>query len=417
LALAVELRALGHHVTLAATPTFAGEAAAFDVDFHPIGVDVLALTRQPAFRHAFQSNAIRMLGELMREHLELQFDALPALASQADIIIGGGIELAGQSVAEAAGLPYGYVVYTSQAFPSRHHGPMLFSWQTPRMLRGLAWRVFKFGGNRLLRKSLNRRRRSIGLPPLGCVFRYLLPPGRTLLAVDPELSPVPPDVAATPVGAFHLADSRLLPPQVEAFLAAGDPPVYFGFGSMLTPDAAATTALILDAARRARCRAIVSAGWAGLGEIDAHDNVMTVGPVNHARLFPRMRAIVHHGGAGTTAAAARAGVPQLVIPHLLDQFAFGRRIHALGIGPAPRPRRELAEGDLHEPVTRMCTDEAMRARARDLGVALRARDGAATTARAFAQSDQCGWIQSEPNARPRMFSTEQDTPSPRARLS
>lgn len=135
-------------------------------------------------------------------------------------------------------------------------------------------------------------------------------------------------------GAFVLGDRRPLPAAIEEFLAAGPPPVYVGFGSMPDTRAEATSALVLAAARVADVRLVLGAGWARLKA--AADDVLTVDDVAHGVLFPRLAAIVHHGGAGTAHAAARAGVPQIVVPHGFDQFDWGRRIEQLGSGTFSR---------------------------------------------------------------------------------
>lgn len=177
-------------------------------------------------------------------------------------------------------------------------------------------------------------------------------------------------------GALVLHDPRPLSPAVEAFLAAGPPPVYIGFGSMPDLRPGATSACVVAGARTAGLRVILGRGWAGLHA--EGDDLCIVDDVSHAALFPRVAAVVHHGGAGTTQAAARAGVPQVVVPHALDQFFWGKRVEALGVGPRPLAKRKLDAGPLAEAL-RSCAAPAMRARAAELGRRTRA-DGAARAA-------------------------------------
>src|SRR5207248_1968448 len=132
--------------------------------------------------------------------------------------------------------------------------------------------------------------------------------------------------ATPPTGSWQLDDTRPLDPGLEQFLGAGETPVYIGFGSMVDPDPEGTNAIIAEAIERVGCRAIVSSGWAGLGQREPHPRIHVIGPTPHAALFPRVAAVVHHGGAGTTHAAALAGVPQVIVPHLLDQFGWAHRI-------------------------------------------------------------------------------------------
>jgi UDP:flavonoid glycosyltransferase YjiC (YdhE family) len=142
--------------------------------------------------------------------------------------------------------------------------------------------------------------------------------------------------------------------------------VYFGFGSMTDPDPAATTSMIVEVIERLGCRAILSEGWAGIGEGALPEGSMHIGAVPHSSLFPRVAAVVHHGGAGTTTRSAQAGVPQLIVPHLLDQFWWGRRVQELGVSPAPISRRRLNADSLQSSLRALLETEWLAERAREL---------------------------------------------------
>jgi vancomycin aglycone glucosyltransferase len=195
-----------------------------------------------------------------------------------------------------------------------------------------------------------------------------------IVAADRPLAPVPADCPFPfrQIRCLHPDECEPLPPKLEAFLEHGDPPVYLGFGSMTDPDPAATTRHLLDALSSLGCRAILDRGWAGLGEGPLPDGVMAIEPVSHAALFPRCAAVVHHGGAGTTHTAARAGVPQLLVPHVLDQFYFAKRVHTLGVGPEAIPRTRLGVERLLETLRAMLDNELLAERARELASELRA---------------------------------------------
>jgi vancomycin aglycone glucosyltransferase len=136
-------------------------------------------------------------------------------------------------------------------------------------------------------------------------------------------------------GAWILRDERQLSPELETFLDAGEPPVYFGFGSMRAPQD--LSGVMIRTARTLGRRAIVSRGWADLSGMDNEPDCLTVGEVNQQALFKRVAAVVHHGGAGTTTVAALAGAPQVVIPQLYDQHYWAARIRELAIGTAHQP--------------------------------------------------------------------------------
>ncbi|ODT99603.1 MAG: hypothetical protein ABS81_25450 [Pseudonocardia sp. SCN 72-86] len=165
------------------------------------------------------------------------------------------------------------------------------------------------------------------------------------------------------------------PAALAAFLAAGPPPVYVGFGSMPDRDARSLAESALTAARRAGGRVVLLSGWSGLAAAGDPD-VLVVDDVSHRWLFPRVAAVVHHGGAGTTAAGLRAGRPTVVVPFFSDQFFWGRRIAALGAGPLPIAREKLTTTALTDAIR-----DALRpprvAAAMGLGARLAAEDGTA----------------------------------------
>jgi sterol 3beta-glucosyltransferase len=177
---------------------------------------------------------------------------------------------------------------------------------------------------------------------------------------------------------FPTPSHESLPVHVEQFLAAGDPPVFVGFGSMSGRDPAATTAVVLDAARRARVRLIVGTGWGGLPATDGSDETLFVDEIDHQLLFPRVAAVAHHGGAGTTGTAFAAGRPQVVCPFVADQPFWGRLAHLHGVAPAPLPQTRLDPVRLAEAFTEAVRDRELVRRARRLGQRVRAEAGVAT---------------------------------------
>jgi vancomycin aglycone glucosyltransferase len=195
------------------------------------------------------------------------------------------------------------------------------------------WQLNAQDYNTVFGPPLNARRAASGLPPVDRVRDYLLG-DHPWLAADPVLAPWPGPAGSGVVqtGAWILPDQRPLPAEVEAFLAAGPPPVYVGFGSMRAPQGIARMAI--EAIRAQGRRVLLGRGWAGLALIDDRDDCLAVGEVNQQALFGRVAAVIHHGGAGTTTAAARAGAPQVVVPQWSDQPYFAGRVASLGIGAA-----------------------------------------------------------------------------------
>ena len=241
-----------------------------------------------------------------------------------------------RSVAEELGIRSVYASYCPIFLPSPHHPPHPLPGRPfppdvtdKRVLNDLDVQSY----NALFGAALNTHRASIGLPPVDNV-RHFIFADHPWLAADPTLAPwqEPADLDVVRTGAWILPDERPLPAELEAFLDAGTPPVYVGFGSMRAPKDIARVAI--EAIRVQGRRALVSHGWADLALTDDRDDCFAVGEVNQQVLFRRVAAVVHHGGAGTTTTATRAGAPQVVVPQIVDQPYWAARVADLGIGTA-----------------------------------------------------------------------------------
>ena len=310
-------------------------------------------------------------------------EALDACA-EVDLITGGiGGMVVGVGVAEKRGLPFVEAHLQPLGPPtSAFPGPLV---QLPgRIGRRLSHRLTAVGVDLMLGATARHARTEVlGLPRRPTPPRAGLP---VLYGYSPLVVPHPPEWGperhVTGYWTLPDGDGWTPPAALAAFLAAGPPPVCVGFGSMVGRDPAALAALAVDAARRAGVRAILLSGWGGLAATDA-DDVLVLDQAPHDGLFPRCAAVVHHGGAGTTGAALRAGVPAVVVPFGVDQPFWASRVVALGTGPAPIPRRRLTAGALAAALRAAVTDGAMRDRAAALGVAIRAEDGVAAATACF----------------------------------
>jgi vancomycin aglycone glucosyltransferase len=372
--IAQQLQREGQQVTFAGPPTFRGFVEAKGLVFTPLAFDSEAMIKaNPSAATGGWMDMLRAAPKLFVQCTESQLSVLPELAKQADFILVGGVHTGVPSSAEYAGVPWRWVLYTSIMYPSDAHPPMTIPiGRAPRFVNTLLWRVTRWLMNRMFRPPINKHRARLQLPLLPDVTRHILCPN-PILAMEPELAPVPPEWPdADVIGYLDPGEGEPLPPELESFIERGSPPVYIGFGSM--PDRAPleTTQIFVEATRRAGVRAVISRGWAEFGR-DLPEHCIAVGPVSHARLFARMAGIVHHGGAGTTAAAARAGKPQLVVPHIADQFFFGNLVNELGVGVPPIRRSRLQAGVLAERLSGLLKDPALRERAAQLGEKIRAR--------------------------------------------
>jgi UDP:flavonoid glycosyltransferase YjiC (YdhE family) len=370
LALAEHLIAAGHFVRFCAPPDFRNVVEQRGIEFVALGLDARRfMTESAAAVHAGGIPFLRRILAWGEQSLESQFRVLPEAAAGMDRLFAAGTILAGASAAEIHGIPFRFVAYTPALLPSCDHAPAFLPFQPrSRMANRALWWTARALFTALVRRDVNRARHALGLPPVRDLLHHLLSP-RPVLAVDRPFAPLPADcpIPAVQMPCLHPRGGDPLPEKLERFLAAGPAPVYFGFGSMPDHDPRATTELLIGVSDRIGCRALISRGWAELGDVALPEHVMIVGDVSHARLFTRTAAVVHHGGAGTTHSAVRAGVPQIVVPHLLDQFYFARRVHELGVGPPAIPRKRLTVSRLVETLRATLDNEHLAERAADLG--------------------------------------------------
>lgn len=235
-------------------------------------------------------------------------------------------------------------------------------------------------------KYIARWRQAHGLPPRTGRRDWLLDgDGRripVLHAYSRHVGPVPSDwpPEAQATGFWFLDRAAGWQPDraLEAFLAAGPSPVYVGFGSMTGQRARERATLVVQALKLAGVRGILARGWGGLLAEQAPDHVHLIGEVPHDWLFPRMAAVVHHGGAGTTAAGLRAGRPSVICPFMADQPFWGRCVQERGCGPAPIPQRRLTAPRLAAAIREAVDNPTHRKRAAAVGAALRSEDGVGT---------------------------------------
>lgn len=348
-AVALQLRALGQEVHLCVPPDFRDWIDGLGMPVTPIGPELRKLTAGvPAPTASPASLSPERRREMMEATVATQFETIAAAAQNCDVIVGAtALQIAARSVAEVLGIPYVFVAYCPTVLPSPHHAPILL-----RMLGDTAapatidnrelWAQDARRWNDMWGDLLNAQRTLLGLAPVNDVRSHIFT-DRPWLAADPTLAPWPDpaDQTVFQTGAWIVPDERPLSAELETFLDAGEPPVYFGFGSIRAPQD--LSRVMVQSARALGRRAIVSRGWADLSLLDDRPDCLAIGEINQQALFKRVAAVVHHGGAGTTTAAAMAGTPQVVISQMYDQHYWARRVHDLGIGTAHAPGTPTTE--------------------------------------------------------------------------
>lgn len=336
----------GHEVLLLADAGTLGSAqalgvphAALEGDIH---AEVVALLSRGNSPRAASSGLARMA----QQHVASWMRQTSAAAVGCDVLLTGGLAaFVGMSVAEAHGISLvgtGMIPITpTRAFPSPFlppgWTPALFNRASHGWVNHLIWRQF--------RAPVNAARQALlGLPPR----RDPWTDTPMLYGVSPSLVRPPADWPADHVvcGQWRITDNTAWVPDaaLQAFLGAGDAPVYIGFGSMTGFDREAVLGALLRMLDGRR--ALLSPGWSGLPDLALPASVHVVGTVPHEALFPLTSLVIHHGGSGTTHSACRAGVPSMVMPFAADQFFWADRLRQLGIAPRPLSPKRLQHARL-----------------------------------------------------------------------
>jgi vancomycin aglycone glucosyltransferase len=334
-ALVLRLRELGAEVRVCVPPDEEFTALFARVGVTPIPLGPSTRSVAAGLKTPSPDAAFRLAAELVAA----RFETLLSAAEGCDAIVATGLMPAGaRDVAEHLGIRYVLATFHIFGLPSRHFAPSARPGKQSspdETDNRVLWAHDAERVNALYADPLNRGRATLGLPPVANVRDHVLG-GEVWLAADPVLAPwrelTDLDIAQT--GAWILPDDRPLPDELEAFLRVADPPVYVGFGSMAMRTSPDLARAAIGAARAHGRRLVIGRGWADLAPADDGTDCVVVGDVNHQALFPRAAAVVHHGGAGTTTTAALAGAPQVIVPQVVDQPHWARRVAELGIGAA-----------------------------------------------------------------------------------
>jgi len=387
IALGKELKKAGDRVRFATFRNFENLIKNHGLEFHPIHGDIRQAAASTIGQEAMQAdNPLKLLlsfNKLKDLAQGVQNDLFEACKG-ADLIIYHPGCAVGFFAAQQFGIPSvmasPFPMTPTRAFPA------LIFYDFPRLGKG-----FNFLSHKIFEKIMwmaaaspvkNLWQREFGQKPQG----YSIPYSKQTTQTRPTIVSCSNFVFAQPddypqnvthTGYWFLEDDTWQPSkELSDFLKSGKTPVYVGFGSLGNKEAAEQTInLVVEALIRSGQRGVFASGWSGLAKSDLNSNdVFLIDAVPHTWLFPRVAAVVHHGGAGTTAAGLQAGVPSVIIPFSNDQFAWGRRVFELGVGPNPIPRKKLTVDNLSQAIQSALSPE-IRQKAADLGIKIRTENG------------------------------------------
>ena len=422
----------GHRVRLATHPNFKDFVEEHNLEFFSIGGDPTRLmafmVKNPGLRPGFRSVASGDIGQRRKDVAEyiqgcwrscyqagdgLDFcatedDLMESIGNKAssgpkirpfvaDCIIANPPSFAHIHCAEKLGIPL-HMMFTmpyspTQAFPhplaniqSSSADPQLTNYISYAMIELLSWQG--------LGDIINRfRAKCLGLDPVSLIWapgmlqRLRIP---HTYCWSPALIPKPndwgPHISISGFYFLNLASDYTPAPDLQAFLDKGPTPVYIGFGSIVLDDPNAMTELVFEAARKTGQRVLLSKGWGGMGadELTIPDNVFMLGNVPHDWLFKHVSCVVHHGGAGTTAAGITAGRPTIVVPFFGDQPFWGAMVARAGAGPKPIPHKKLTAERLVEAIN-FCLEPETLERAKELASKIAEERGTDMGAQSFHQ--------------------------------
>lgn len=394
-ALGLGLQAAGHAVTLCTGARYESFVAQYGLPFAPMNDEFLSVGETDEGRAAMEGGNKLGLINKVKPMIRKMLDDQWATGRESEAVIYHPKTLGGPYIAEKLNIPVlmslPLPLFTpTRAYPSPIVPPTLrlggvfnrLSYGVVRMIKapymGVIndWRAMIGLGKRSWRADDLKRSDGSAVPILYSYSPSVVPP-----PVD-----YPESVMVTGYWFLDAPGDWQPSAELSAFLEAGAPPVYVGFGSMSGTDPQAKAQIVVEALRQAGQRGILASGWGGLQAADLPDDVFMLDHAPHDWLFPRMAAVVHHGGAGTTGAGLRAGKPSVICPFGVDQPFWAQQVYGLGVGTPPIPQKRLTAEGLAGAITTAVNDAGMRQRAEALGGKIRAEDGVGTAVRVIEQA-------------------------------
>ncbi|MDH3494866.1 MAG: glycosyltransferase, partial [Acidobacteriota bacterium] len=378
----------GHDLIVATASSFESFVTDNGLDFFPMSNGLVDLLMNDTGRGAIEEirgvfgaikthfKLIKTIKPIMRELMQDCWDASSEFGPD---FIAYNSKVPGAHIAEKLKIPCALAIPFPQLVPSREMptlgmpelGPLnKASYGIVRAFMGLyggflnEWRTKTLGLGKAPRfGGLHHMADGTPVPVLHCFSEHVVP------------RPTDWPECAYVTGYWFLEDDLKPSEELAAFLETGDPPVYVGFGSMSGRKPEKVTKIVVDALKAANVRGIIATGWGGLADTDLPDSILRIKQAPHEWLFRRVAAVVHHGGAGTTAAGLRAGRPTVISPFFGDQGFWGKRVYDLGVGTIPIPQRKLTTEKLTKAIRDVTGSASIRAKAKRIGEMIASEDG------------------------------------------
>ena len=399
IALGKGLQNAGHYIRLVSHSNFETLVTSYGLEFWSFGNDVKDAVENSEMRELTEKGNFLLLMAKMAKEAEreaLRFAEGGLLASQGmDVVLAGiGGLFIGTAIAEKLHMPL-VQAYVFPCTPTKDFSsvltpklPTVFNRLSHHLARQLMWQGFRSADGIAREEALN-----IPSAP------FLGPYDSRSTNNMPVLYGFSPSVISTPSdwnGNTHITgywfidetDDWQPPVALLDFLKSGPPPLYIGFGSMSNRNPEQTADLVIQALAMTNQRAILLSGWSGLQKTNVPDSILMVDSIPHSWLFPRVSAVIHHGGASTVAAGLRAGVPSIIIPFFGDQPFWGQRIADLGVGTKPIPRKKLTAEKLANAIREVVTNQEMCQRAEKLGKQIQSENGIKSAVEIFNKLEQ-----------------------------
>ena len=399
IALGLGLKQAGYTVKIVTHSIFASWIEGYGFEFAPVEGDPIGFLESEEGKQILESGSnpiefIRLFSQTISPFVDRLMSDIWQACQSTDAIIAHSALFWTYDLARKLDVPYFLACYTPQTVTTKYPVAMGSGKSTNGLLNYLSyplsslflWQIFRKPVDRWLQSNLDLPARSFLKSPLFSMRKQQV---LFLYAYSHYVLPKPQNWREKDyvTGYWFLDSATDWKPSEDLakFLQAGSPPIYIGFGSMSNREPEKITNIVLAALERTNQRGIIATGWGGVSNADLPDSVLKIDSVPHDWLFPKCMAAIHHGGAGTTAAGLKAGVPTIIVPFFSDQPFWGQRVADLGIGTEPMEQKELTVDKLSTAIATVVSSHQIRDRATALGKQISSENGVENAVMAIEQ--------------------------------